>query len=206
MAAPVDAAIFYRIRSQSEGAQRACALPRRSRGKLSGCRILGRGACRVLLVGCVAMVFVSPSSLVAASGHQRVIGRVIAASATPLLAVDPCIDVRALVRGEASFDGSYSPPSSCLASSYEPPVVGAPCSSSSVHAGATIEVRNGRDALLAATTLTPGGLVANGDCAFSFSVAVPAAARYNFVVDDLHRVTYTARQLRGARYVVGVSA
>ena len=67
-----------------------------------------------------------------------------------------------------------------------------------------VDVRGGREVSLATAELAPGRLTRLGECAFSFSVVVPAARSYKFVVDDRHWVRCTLRQLRDAHGVVGM--
>jgi hypothetical protein len=165
-----------------------------------------RDAFRVVVLACLMLGFVGASSLSAKSDARLVTGSVVGSSTSPVVDIDPCADVSALVNGEVVLDGPTSAERECQAAAgYQAPVVGAPCLGASVQMGDTVEVRNGHSRSIASATLDSGRLTANGSCSFGFTVTVPAAARYTFVVDHRPRVSYTDRQLRRARFVVGMT-
>jgi len=174
------------------------------------CLLAMRGGSRVAVLACLTLGVVGPSLLSAKSDARLVTGSVVSVSTAPVVDIDPCADLRALVNGEVVLDGPTSDERTCrtaaaAAAGYQPPVVGAPCVGASVQMDDTVEVRNGHSRSIASATLASGRLTANGSCSFGFTVTVPFAARYTFVVDERPRVSYTDRQLRRARFVVGMT-
>jgi len=182
---------------------------RDARNRQPRCLPATRDASRVAVLVCLTLGFVGPSSLSAKSDARLVTGSVVSISTSPVVGIDPCADVSALVSGEVVLDGATSAERTCRAAAasagYQAPVVGAPCLGASVQMGDTVEVRNGHRRSIASATVASGRLTASGSCSFGFTVTVPAAARYTFVVDDRPRVSYTDRQLRRARFVVGMA-
>ena len=89
----------------------------------------------VVPVVCVLVGLIGISPAVATPGAQRVVGHVQTVSAAPIVAPDPCADVRALVSGRAEPARTDAVPSRCRATGDERPIVGAACVATSVHAG-----------------------------------------------------------------------
>lgn len=77
---------------------------------------------------------------------------------------------------------------------------------SDIEVGSAVNVTNQNNTFLASGSLTGGTLTQDGVCSFGFTITgVPQANAYGFTVSHRGTIWYTAGQIQGAHWVVGLT-